>query len=171
MRPVVHTWLGRRRVFRLPLAGIFAIEDECGRPAWDVLSDMLTGQGRIVQLEAVLFHGLLGAGMSLTDACAVIDQARQSGGQVAAAVAIAIAVIANALEAPKDKDRPAGGGGDPFNRVTAYRSGFAMGMRPADVDAMSLRDFLAAVTAFKSKAGGMTAAEQDELWEWIREGA
>ncbi|OQM77573.1 GTA-gp10 family protein [Manganibacter manganicus] len=168
MRPVVADWLGRRAVFRLPLAGLFAIEDECGRPAWDVLSDMLAGKTRIEQLEAVLFHGLLGAGVSLADACAVIDRTRQSGGQVHAAVALAVAIIANALEAPSAKG---GGEGEPFNRKSAYRSGFAMGLRPADVDAMALWEFLAAVEAFSSKGGGLSEVEKDELWEWIRQDA
>jgi hypothetical protein len=63
-----------------------------------------------------------------------------------------------------------GDDGEPFNRKAAYRSGFAMGMRPADIDAMTLREFIAAVTAFSSNTGGMTQSESDELWEWIREG-
>ncbi|MFC3207207.1 gene transfer agent family protein [Aquamicrobium soli] len=167
MRPVTAEWLGRRHTFRLPLGGIFAIEDECGKPAWTVLGDMLAGRVRMEQLEAVLFHGLLGAGMSIAEAAAVLDDTRRSGGQVAAAVALCIAVLANALDAPQAKG---GGEGEPFNRKSAYRSGFAMGMRPADVDAMSLREFLAAVEAFTSKSGGLSEAERDELWEWIREG-
>ncbi len=153
-------------MFRLPLGGIFAIEDECGKPAWGVLGDMLAGRVRMEQLEATLFHGLLGAGMSIADAAAVLDDTRRSGGQVAVAVALCIAVLANALDMPQSKGR---GSGEPFNRVNAYRSGFAMGMRPAEVDAMSLREFLVAVEAFSSKGGGLSETERDELWEWIRE--
>ena len=168
MLPVTSEWLGRRRTFRLPLGGLFAIEDECGKPAWGVLGDMLAGAVRMEQLEAVLFHGLVGAGTSITDAAAVLDDTRRSGGQIAAAVALCTAVLAKSLDAPAAKG---GGSGEPFNRVNAYRSGFAMGMRPADVDAMSLRDYLAAVEAFTAKSGGMSEAEKDELWEWIQEGA
>lgn len=41
--------------------------------------------------------------------------------------------------------------------------------RPADVDVMMLRDFLAAAEAFTTAGGGMSEAEKDELWEWMRE--
>lgn len=40
--------------------------------------------------------------------------------------------------------------------------------RPADIDAMKLRDFLAAAEAFTTAGGGMSEAERDELWEWIQ---
>lgn len=166
MRPVTADWLGRRHAFRLPLGGIFAIEDECGKTAWGVLGDMLAGRVRMEQLEATLFHGLVGAGVSIADAAAVLDDTRRSGGQVDAAVALCIAVLVNALDTPPAKG---GGEGEPFNRKSAYRSGFAMGMRPADVDALMLREFLVAVEAFSSKSGGLSEAEKDELWEWIRE--
>ena len=125
MRPVTADWLGRRHTFRLPLAGLFAIEDETGKPAWTVLGDMLAGAVRMEQLEAVLFHGLLGAGTSIADAAAALDDTRRSGGQVAVAVALCIAVLANALDVPQSKG---GGEGEPFNRKTAYRSGFAGGL-------------------------------------------
>lgn len=167
MRPVTADWLRGRHAFRLPLAGLFAIEDETGKPAWGVLSDMLAGSMRMEQLEAVLFHGLLGAGLSMADAAAVLDDTRRSGGRVQAAVALCVAVLVAALDVPESKG---GGGGEPFNRKSAYRSGLAMGMRPADVDAMMLREFLAAVEAFSSKGGGLSAEERDELWEWISEG-
>lgn len=167
MRPVIADWLGGRHAFRLPLAGLFAIEDECGRPAWDVLSDMLAGLARMEQLEAVLFHGLVGAGISMADAATVLDDTRRSGGRVHAAATLCAMVLVAALDVPASKG---GGEGEPFNRKSAYRSGFAMGMRPADVDAMVLRDFLAAVEAFSSKGGGLSEAEKDELWEWLQEG-
>lgn len=166
-RPVTADWLGRRHAFRLPLAGLFSIEDECQKSAWAVLGDMLNRQVRVEQLEATLFHGLVGAGTSIADAAAVLDDTRRSGGQFQAAVELCVAILANALDVPQGKG---GGEGEPFNRKSAYRSGFAMGMRPADVDAMMLREFLAAVDAFTSKSGGLSEAEKDELWEWIREG-
>lgn len=167
MRPVTADWLGRRHTFRLPLAGLFAIEDECGKPAWGVLGDMLAGQVRMGQLEAVIYHGLVGSGSSIADAAVVLDDTRRSGGQVQAAVALCVLVLANALDVPQGKGA---GEGEPFNRKSAYRLGFAMGLRPADVDAMMLREFLVAVDAFSSKGGGLSERERDELWEWIREG-
>lgn len=167
MRPITADWLGRRRTFRLPLAGLFGIEDETGKPAWAVLSDMLSGQTRMEQIESTLFHGLVGAGASIADAAAVLDDTRRSGGHVQAAVELCMAILANALDTPPAKGS---GEGEPFNRKSAYRSGFAMGMRPADVDAMMLREFLAAVEAFSSKGGGLSEAEKDELWAWIGEG-
>src|SRR5690606_913396 len=147
VRPVTADWLGRRHAFRLPLAGLFGIEDECQKPAWGVLGDMLAGRVRMEQLEATLFHGLVGAGTSIADAAAVLDDTRRCGGRIAVAVALCSAVLANALEVPPAKGS---GGGEPFNRRAAYRAGVAMGMRPADVDAMMLRGFLAAVDAFTS---------------------
>lgn len=34
---------------------------------------------------------------------------------------------------------------------------------------MTLFAFVSAVEAFSTNAGGMSEAEKDELWEWIRE--
>jgi hypothetical protein len=81
---------------------------------------------------------------------------------------IAARALMAALDVP-DTAKKGDGEGAPFNRVTAYRTGTALGMRPADVDAMVLRDFVAAVEAVSTSGGGMSEAERDELWEWIRE--
>lgn len=164
MRPVVKEWLGRRHVFRLPLAGLFAIEDETGRPAWDALHALTTGTARVEQIESVLFHGLVGGGASLADAAVVLDDTRNTAGLLRAAMALCAAVLAASLDVPK----ASGGEGEPFSRTSAYRAAFAMGLKPADVDSMSLREFLATVTAFTSKSGGLSEAEKDELWEWLQ---
>ena len=166
-RSVVVDLAGRSVALRQPLAALFAIDEECGKSAWAVLHDIVTGQARIEQIDAVLHHGLIGGGLALVDADAITRKIRDAGQPLHHYVGIAAQALLSALDVP-DTARKGDGEGDPFNRVTAYRSGLAMGMRPADVDAMMLRDFLAAVTAFSSKAGGMSEAERDELWEWIR---
>jgi len=169
LRGLITSLAGRRVALRLPLAGMFAIDDECGKSAWEVLRDRGKGQVRVEQVDAVLFNGLLGGGASLVETYTIMEDVRQAEQPLHHYLGIARQALHAALDAPESARRGEADG-EPFNRKSVYRSALAMGLRPADVDAMTLHDFLVLVAAFTSNAGGMSEAEKDELWEWIREG-
>ena len=167
---------------RLPMAGLFAIEEETGNPAWEVLRDLIGGSFRIEHIESVLFHAVrFGCGEDA--ALDFIEQARTGRVPLLRYVGSAVEILAAALSAPERKagggpagssDEGGGGtgsGGDPLNRATCYRTGLAMGLRPQDVDALTLWEFMTAVEAFMSNTPGrMSETEKDEIWDWLKAG-
>lgn len=163
---------------RLPMAGLFAIEEETGSPAWEVLRELISGGFRIEHVESVLFHAIrFGSGEDA--ALDFIERARMGRVPLLRYVGPAVEILAAALSAP---ERKAGGtagssaegggtgsGGDPLNRTTCYRTGLAMGLRPQDVDALTLWEFMTAVEAFMSNTPGrMSETEKDEIWDWLK---
>lgn len=161
---------------RLPMAGLFAIEEETGNPAWEALRDLIGGSFRIEHVESVLFHAVrFGCGEDA--ALDFIEQARTGHVPLLRYVGPAVEILAAALNAPERKGGStagsggAGGGGDPLNRATCYRTGLAMGLRPQDVDGLTLWEFMTAVEAFMSNTPGrMSETEKDEIWDWLKAG-
>lgn len=159
---------------RLPMAGLFAIEEETGNPAWEALRDLIGGGFRIEHVESVLFHAVrFGSGEDA--ALDFIELARTGRAPLLRYVGLAAAVLVEALNAPERKGGSTagsggdGGGGDPLNRATCYRTGLAMGLRPQDVDALTLWEFMTAVEAFMSNTPGrMSETEKDEIWDWLK---
>ena len=46
-----------------------------------------------------------------------------------------------------------------------------MGLRPQDVDGLTLWEFMTAVEAFMSNTPGrMSETEKDEIWDWLKAG-
>lgn len=153
---------------RLPMAGLFAIEEETGSPAWEVLRDLVGFDWRVAHVDSVLFHAVrFGSGEDA--ALDFIELARTGRVPLLRYVGLAAAVLVEALNAPERKGSGTGGGGDPLNRATCYRTGLAMGLRPQDVDALTLWEFMTAVEAFMSNTPGrMSETEKDEIWDWLK---
>lgn len=153
---------------RLPMAGLFAIEEETGSPAWEALRELIGGGFRIEHVESVLFHAIrFGSGEDA--ALDFIERARMGRVPLLRYVGPAVEILAAALSAPERKAGGAAGGGDPLTRATCYRTGLAMGLRPQDVDALTLWVFMTAVEAFMSNTPGrMSETEKDEIWDWLK---
>lgn len=134
----------------------------------------------MAHVDSVLFHAVrFGSGEDA--ALDFIEQARTGHVPLLRYVGLAAAVLAAALNAPERKGGSTagsgtegggtGGGGDPLNRATCYRTGLAMGLRPQDVDALTLWGFMTAVEAFMSNTPGrMSETEKDEIWDWLKAG-
>jgi len=161
------------------MAGLFAIEEETGSPAWEALRELISGSFRIEHVESVLFHAIrFGSGED--EALDFIERARTGRLPLLRYVGPAVEILAAALIAPERKAGGAAGssaegggvsGGDPLTRATCYRTGLAMGLRPQDVDALTLWEFMTAVEAFMSNTPGrMSETEKDEIWDWLKAG-
>lgn len=123
----------------------------------------------------MLFHAVrFGSGEDA--ALDFIEQARTGHVPLLRYVGLAAAVLAAALNAPERKGGSTAGSGtedsgDPLTRATCYRTGLAMGLRPQDVDALTLWEFMTAVEAFMSNTPGrMSETEKDEIWDWLKAG-
>ena len=90
---------------RLPMAGLFAIEEETGSPAWEVLRELIGGGFRVEHVESVLFHAIrFGSGEDA--ALDFIERARMGRLPLLRYVGPAVEILAAALSAP---ERKAGG--------------------------------------------------------------
>lgn len=56
-------WADAEYCFRLPWAGLIAVQDACDAGPAHILERLSTGMWRVEDIRAVLFHGLVGGGM------------------------------------------------------------------------------------------------------------
>lgn len=153
---------------RLRLAGLLSIQEDVGKSPWELLSVMSKGDGQIGDVDSILVHAMLDGGASPVEVGACLARAKDGGLPLSAAYGLALAALVDGLATP-DTGRREGSGGDEFSRANVYKAGFAMSISPAEVNAMDLYSFMAALDGFTSSTtNGMSAAEKDEIWEWLQ---
>lgn len=168
MRGIVETFGEGRVHMHLRLAGLLSIQEDVGKSPWELLSAMSMGEGKIAELDCVFLHGMLDGGANAVDAATRLASYKDGGSSLTAAYGLALAALVDGLATP-DTGRRDEGGGEEFSRANVYKAGFAMSISPAEVNAMDLYSFMAALDGFTSSTtNGMSAAEKDEIWEWLQ---
>jgi Phage tail tube protein, GTA-gp10 len=159
---IIHTIAGSPRSLRLTLPAFFAIPD-----IGDVLVRLARGTFVLADVTSALQALLVGGGERPQDAAAIVRRLRLADAQNAA-LGAALA-ISEGLSTPEGELEPDGGSSDePFTLGTAYRTGFAIGLKPREVDQLTPWEFAQAVAGWNRAHGGEekpTAPKQDEMAE------
>jgi hypothetical protein len=164
---VVYRWANDWRTFRLTISGMAAIEAAIGKPVWDIYSTMERGEFRLVDVWCTLRFGLVGGGLDFAASERLLEKPTVAG--MANALPIAVAIMRAAFMPPPGESLPdTKAGDDDAEKITLgtiYKNAFAVGLKPRDVDDMTLWEFGQCVAGWNAAMGGEKedAPSRDEI--------
>lgn len=160
---VVQDFAGAPRAFRLTLPAYFAVNDDCEGGIIGLLGRLAAAEFYVGEIASAIRALLAGGGMRAEDAAAAADKMRLADLRGAAGI-VARALIAGL--ARDDDDEPSEGDGEAVTIGDIYSTGFAIGLKPRDLDQLTPWEFSRCVRGWNIAHGGepeLKAPKQDEL--------
>lgn len=164
---VVYRWPNDWQAFRLTISGMAALEGALGRPIWDTYTLMERGEFRLIDVWLTLRFGLVGGGMAVPAVEQLMEKPSVAG--IADALHIAIAIMRAAFMPPPGVEMPdAKGKSGEAEKITldkVYKHAFAVGIKPREVDEMTMWEFGQCVDGWNAAHGGEKedAPSRDEI--------
>jgi hypothetical protein len=164
---VVYKWADDWRTFRLTISGMAGLEGALGKPVWDVYTAMERSEFRLIDVWCALRFGLVGGGMDIAAAERLME--KPTVAKLAGAVPIALAIMRAAFMPPPGEKLPdTKAGDDDAEKITLgtiYKNAFAVGIKPREVDDMTLWEFGQCVAGWNAAMGGEKedAPSRDEI--------
>ena len=171
--------------FRLAWGQLVELQERCSAGPLFVLNRLNSGEWRIEDISNVIRLGLVGGGMSPTDALTKVRRYVEERPPLENHTLAVVVLQAALMGSPEEAVGERVDGGKSNGRVIddlpngkirfadIYGTGAAIGFTPQEVNEMTMWQFMAAVdgyvTANSSEDNkGMSKKEQDDVWRWMQ---